>query len=76
MPLKLKSKDNPLYIKIIKYNLFIYCNEEKTKIWIGKTKIETGGRVSILQNMCVKVSVWGFPGGTSGKEPACQYRRL
>ena len=25
--------------------------------------------------ICVYIGIWGFPGGASGKEPTCQFRR-
>ena len=41
----------------------------------------TRGNVNVYMSlwvyvyMCICVCLWGFPGGASGKEPACQCRR-
>ena len=29
----------------------------------------------MFSKTCIQVCCWGFPGGASGKESACQYRR-
>ena len=46
--------------------------------WMGKNEREENpqsNNLKVLINWVCLLHVWGFPGGTSGKEPTCQRRR-
>ena len=48
-----------------------------------ETQVQSLGQEDLLEKktathasiLARRISFWAFPGGTSGKEPACQYRR-
>jgi len=36
---------------------------------------QAGGSAAVFLELTTSACGWGFPGGSSGKEPACQYKR-